>query len=129
MAKMTQTEVFERTIAILADADITEEECTELTDFYSKKIEMLANKAEKAKAKAAEKTPEPDELMDIVKDILSKDLQTAEQIASQITVDGEAVSRQKVSARLTKLTKMNVAVKGEVLNEETGKKYAGYRLA
>lgn len=128
MAKMTKVQAFTTLIDILDGTEVSEEVNQTLRDFLTAQIEYAENKAEKAKERKANKPVEPDELLDVVKSLLTDELQTAAQIAEQIVVDGEPVSRAKVSARLTKLAKAGVAEKGEVVVEETGKKYAAYKI-
>ena len=65
---------------------------------------LLANKAAKAKAKAAEKKAEGDELRDAVEAVLTDEFQTIADIAAQI--EGEDVTVAKVTYRLGALVRL-----------------------
>jgi hypothetical protein len=126
MTKMTMKE-FYNTVKVMADA--TEE----MIAICDKQIAALDAKAEKAKAKRAEKKAEGDALTDVVKSLLTDELQLSDAIAAQIVgEDGEAISRQKVDYRLRTLVANGIAVKEDVKVEKAdGKtsKRVAYRLA
>ena len=126
MTKMTMKE-FYNTVKTMADA--TEE----MIAICDKQIAALDAKAEKAKAKRAEKKAEGDALTDVVKSLLTDELQLSDAIAAQIIgEDGEAISRQKVDYRLRTLVANGIAVKEDVKVEKAdGKtsKRVAYRLA
>lgn len=118
---------FYNTVKTMADA--TEE----MIAICDKQIAALDKKAEKAKAKRAEKKAEGDALTDVVKSLLTDELQLSDAIAAQIIgEDGEAISRQKVDYRLRTLVANGIAVKEDVKVEKAdGKtsKRVAYRLA
>ena len=118
MEKMTKTQMFEMIKDMLADnADVVA--------FCDAQIEALANKAAKAKAKAAEKRAAGDELYAIVVSCLSNEGQTREDILAKI--DGEDLSVAKIGARLTQAIKNGVAVKDSIKGD--GKNKTVYTLA
>lgn len=126
MTKMTMKE-FYNTVKTMTDA--TEE----MIAICDKQIAALDAKAEKAKAKRAEKKAEGDALTDVVKSLLTDELQLSDAIAAQIIgEDGESISRQKVDYRLRTLVANGIAVKEDVKVEKAdGKtsKRVAYRLA
>ena len=98
----------------------------ELIEFIDKQIEAIETKAEKAKEKAAEKKANGDELREVVQSVLTGEYQTIDAIASQI--NGEDVTKAKITARLTSLVKAGLATKSDLRNEETGKTQKAYKL-
>lgn len=107
-------------------ADIESEVKDELLAFVEKQVEMIENKAEKAKARAAEKKAAGDELRGVIKSILTNEFQTADAITSQI--DDEDVTRAKVIARLGQLVKNGEAEKTDVKTEDN-RTVKAYKLA
>ena len=97
----------------------------ELLAFVEKQVEMIENKAEKAKARAAEKKAEGDALRDAVQAVLTEEYQTINDIASQ--VEGEEITKAKITARLTSLVKNGLAEKADVKTED-GKTVKAYKL-
>ena len=83
-----------------------------LIEFVQTEAAALGNKAAKAKAKAAERKTEVDELGQVVLSLLTAEPQTRDQITAQI--EGEDVTVAKVGARLKKLFDLNLASKVEV---------------
>ena len=76
--------------------------------YCNKKIEQAETKAAKAKEKRAEKAAEADELIEKVKNALTDEFQTGQDIADAIgTTKGKAVNR------LSKLVAEGVAEKAE----------------
>lgn len=98
----------------------------ELTAFIEKEIASIESKAEKAKEKAAEKKANGDELREVVQSVLTEEYQTIDAIVSQI--EGEDITKAKITARLTSLVKAGIATKTDVKNEETGKLNKAYKL-
>lgn len=98
----------------------------ELIKFIDKQIEAIETKAEKAKEKAAEKKANGDELREVVQSVLTNEYQTIDAITSQI--NGEDVTKAKITARLTSLVKAGLATKSDLRNEETGKTQKAYKL-
>ena len=122
--KVTKKENYEMLLEIVENSN--SEIKAELVEFITKQIESIDAKAAKAKEKAAEKRAEGDELRAAVKSVLTDELQTAEMILGQI--EGEELTKAKITARLTQLIKAGEAVKEEVKTEE-GKKVMAYKLA
>ena len=121
--KITKREMF---VAIAEKYALTEEE----REFIEKEIAALDRKAVKAKEAAAKKKEEADELMEAVQAVLTHDFQTLGDIAAQI--EGEDVSVAKITSRMTKLVKAQIAVKEDIsVVGEDGKKSKkkAYKLA
>jgi hypothetical protein len=118
MEKMTKKEMYTLIAETCADnADIVA--------FCDAEIARLDAKAEKAKAKAAEKKAIGDELYATIVGVLTNELQTAEDVLAQI--DGEDLTVAKVRARLSQAVKNGVAKKESVKIE--GKAKVHYALA
>ncbi len=125
--KLTKRDKFEMLKEIVR-GDVNIEMTTEqadLIDFLNAQIVAIDTKAEKAKARSAEKKANGDELRDVVQTILTEDYQTIDAIVAQI--EGEDVTKAKVTARLTSLVKNGLAEKEDVKDEE-GRKLKAYRL-
>ena len=115
--KITKKMMFEEVIAMAEAAGRTD-----IVEFAEKEIVALDKKAAKAKETAAKKRAESDELMEVVKSLLTDEFQTLGDIAAQI--EGEDITVAKVTARMTKLVKSGCAVKEEVSVEGAdGKKH------
>lgn len=99
----------------------------DLLTFIEKEITLIDSKAEKAKARAAEKRAAGDELREAVQSVLTGDYQVIDDIVGQI--EGEEITKAKITARLTQLVKAGIAEKADVKNEETGKTQKAYKLA
>ena len=95
----------------------------DIFDYVETTIAQLAQKAAKAKERAAEKKAEGDALRDLVQGALTDEYQTIADIAAQIDVEG--VTPAKVTARLTQLVKAGLANK-EQMKLEDGRKVMGY---
>lgn len=121
--KVTKAMMFEavREVVEASDAEMK----TEMVEFIDKQLEQLAAKAEKAKARAAEKKVAGDELREVVKSVLTDEFQTIDAITAQIV--GEDVTKAKVTARLTQLIKSEEAVKEQV--KAGSRKVMAYKLA
>ena len=122
--KITKRDNYEELSTIVAESDSEIKE--ELLAFIEKEIASIDAKAEKAKAKAAEKKANGDELRDIVQSLLTDELQTADAILAQI--NGEDLTIAKIRARLTQLVNAGIAVKEDVKNSEN-KTQKAYKLA
>ena len=125
--KLTKRDKFEMLKEIVR-GDVNVEMTTEqadLIDFLNAQIVAIDTKAEKAKARSAEKKANGDELRDVVQAILTEDYQTIDAIVAQI--EGEDVTKAKVTARLTSLVKNGLAEKEDIKDEE-GRKLKAYRL-
>lgn len=115
-------EIVENSVAATEEA---ESQKNMLLDFIDKRIEELDNKAEKAKERAEKKKNEADELKDVVYNVLTDQYQTADAILSQI--EGEDLTKAKITARLTKLFKEGLIEK--TLVKEDSRKITAYRIA
>lgn len=123
MEKIIKKDYYEMLKGIVENS--TSEIKEDLIIFIEKEITSIENKAEKAKAKAAEKKANGDELREIVQSILTPELQTADSIVTQI--EGEDITKAKVVARLTQLIKAGIATKEEVKTDDN-KKVMAYKL-
>lgn len=127
--KITKKDVLTAITALVSDEDsvqVGEVVVTgaDIADYVKKTIEQIENKASKAKERAAEKKSEGDELRKAVADVLTEELQTAEDILDQI--DMEEVTKSKVVARLTALIKDGFARKEQI--KVDSRKVMGYAL-
>ena len=125
--KLTKRDKFEMLKEIVrgdVNVEMTVEQA-ELVEFLNAQIVAIDTKAEKAKARSAEKKANGDELRDVVQSILTEDYQTIDAIVAQI--EGEDVTKAKVTARLTSLVKNGLAEKEDVKDEE-GRKLKAYKL-
>lgn len=125
--KVTKREKFEMLKEIIrgdVNVEMTVEQA-ELIDFLDAQIVAIDTKAEKAKVRNAEKKANGDELRDVVQAILTEEYQTIDAIVAQI--EGEDVTKAKVTARLTSLVKNGLAEKEDVKDEE-GRKLKAYKL-
>lgn len=101
-----------------------------IVEFCDKEMATLANRAEKAKERAAEKRAQGDELQVAVLNALTDEFATRDEITARI--EGEDVTVAKVGYRLTQLVKNGQAEKGEanVPNDEgKTRKVSVYKLA
>ena len=125
--KITKREKFEMLKEIIrgdVNVEMTVEQA-ELIDFLDAQIVAIDTKAEKAKARNAEKKANGDELRDVVQTILTDEFQTIDAIVAQI--EGEEITKAKVTARLTSLVNNGIAEKADVKDEE-GRKLKAYKL-
>lgn len=121
--KITKVEYFAMIKDIVLASD--EDNVTELVEFIDAQVEQLNAKAQKAKARAAEKKAQGDELREAVQSVLTGEYQDIDSVMAQI--EGEDLTRAKISARLTQLVKAGIAEKDQQKNDE-GKKCMVYRL-
>ena len=120
--KMTKKEMFGLLLELLETAEVAERE--ELKNFVAHEIEMIENKAEKAKTYKRKKAA------DVLKEqIYTKldvlEFRTIHDIVSDFN-DAD-ITAAKVSARLTSLVKEGLAIKEEIKIEN--RKLMGYKLA
>ena len=120
--KMTKAMWFEEIKAVVEASDV--EAKAEMVEFIDAEMALLAAKAEKAKERAAAKKVEGDELREVVKAVLTDEFQAIDAIVAQI--DGEDVTKAKVTARLTQLVKAEMAEKEQV--KVGDRKVMAYRL-
>lgn len=121
--KLTKKDYYGMLKEIVLTSDVDNKE--ELEAFIDKQIEIIDNKAEKAKERAAEKKAEGDELRAAIKSVLTEDYQSADDILAQL--EGEDLSKAKIIARLTQLVNNGDAEKAQAKAED-GKKFMTYRL-
>ena len=122
--KMTKKDYFNAMKEIIEGTD--SEIKGELIYFIESQIASIDNKAEKAKERAAAKKAEGDALREAVKAVLTSELQTADDILSQL--DGEDLTIAKVRARLTQLVNLGEAEKADIKTEDNKTKKA-YKIA
>ena len=120
--KMTKKEMFGLLLGLLETAEVAERD--ELKNFVAHEIEMIENKAEKAKTYKRKKTA------DVLKEqVYTKldvlEFRTIHDIVSDFN-DAD-ITAAKVSARLTSLVKEGLAIKEEIKIEN--RKLMGYKLA
>ena len=108
--KMTKMEKFQAIEEILNTVE--GENVDMLIEFVQNERAALANKAAKAKAKAAEKKTEIDELGNVVMSVLNGEPKTRDEVFA--LVEFEDATLAKVGARLTKLVDAGLVVKSEV---------------
>jgi hypothetical protein len=123
MEKMTKAMWFEQVKAVVEASDA--EQKAEMVEFIDAQMAALAAKAEKAKERAAAKKAEGDELRAVVKACLTDEFQAIDDIVAKI--EGEDVTKAKVTARLTQLVKTEEAVKEQV--KVGDRKVMAYKLA
>ena len=121
--KTTKRDYYEMLKEIVLNANV--EGATELVEFIDKQISLIDSKAEKAKARNAEKKANGDELREAVQNVLTDEFQTIDAIVSQI--EGEEITKAKITARLTSLVKNGIAEKTDVKDDE-GRKLKAYKL-
>lgn len=126
--KITKKDNYLKIREIVENSTVATEEAEDqknmLVNFIDKRIEELDNKAEKAKERAEKKKNEADELKDVVYNVLTDQYQTADAILSQI--EGEDLTKAKITARLTKLFKEGLIEK--TLVKEDSRKITAYRI-
>ena len=120
--KMTKKEMFGLLLGLLETAEVAERD--ELKNFVAHEIEMIENKAEKAKTYKRKKTA------DVLKEqIYTKldvlEFRTIHDIVSDF--NDANITAAKVSARLTSLVKEGLVIKEEIKIEN--RKLMGYKLA
>ena len=122
--KVTKRENFEAIIAVLNDAGRED-----LAKVVAHEIELLDNKAAKAKAKAAEKKTEGDALRNAVQAVLTDEFCTIADITAK--VEGEDITSAKVQFRLNALVNAGIAAKEQITVGEgdSKRKLMGYKLA
>ena len=123
MEKMTKAMRFEQVKAVIEASDVEQKD--EMIEFIDAQIAVLAAKAEKAKERAAARKAEGDELRAVVKACLTDEFQPIDDIVAKI--DGEDVTKAKVTAILTQLVKTEEAVKEQI--KVGDRKVMAYKLA
>ena len=121
--KVTKRDYYEMLKEIVLNVNV--EGATELVEFIDKQVSLIDSKAEKAKVRNAEKKANGDELREVVQNVLTDEFQTIDAIVSQI--EGEEITKAKITARLTSLVKNGIAEKTDVKDDE-GRKLKAYKL-
>ena len=121
--KITKRDNFNAIIEVLTSAGRED-----LAAVIAHEIELLDNKAAKAKATAAKKKVEGDALRDAVEAVLTDELQTIADVTAK--VEGEDVTTSKVQYRLNALVSAEIAVKEQITvgEGETKRKLMAYKL-
>jgi hypothetical protein len=100
----------------------------EVIAFCENEIALLDKKAEKAKARAAAKRAEGDELTDAVLAALTDELTPIGDSTEKVAFEGE-ISNAKVEYRLNQLVNRGDAVTEQVIVGEDKRKLQAYKLA
>ena len=122
--KMTKTMWYEAIREVVEKCD--HEQKAEMIEFIDKQINYLIEKKQAAAERAEKKRAEGDALRDAVEKVLTDELQSIDAITAQ--VEGEDVTKAKVTARLSQLVKAEIATK-DMIKEESGRKVTAYKLA
>ena len=121
--KVTKKDWYAQIRAVVEASDNEQKEG--ILGFIDHEVELLEAKAAKAAERAASKKADGDELRNAVQAVLTDELQTIDAITAQI--DGEDITKAKVTARLTQLVKAGVATKDMVKTKDS-RKVAAYKL-
>lgn len=121
--KITKKDWYAQIRAVVEASDNEQKEG--ILGFIDHEVELLEAKAAKAAERAASKKADGDELRNAVQAVLTDELQTIDAITAQI--EGEEITKAKVTARLTQLVKAEVAVK-DMVKTEDGRKVTAYKL-
>ena len=124
--KITKKENFTEIAAFL-----TEVGKNEWADVINHEIELLDNKAAKAKATAAKKKTEGDALTAAVEAVLTDELTTIKDITDKVEFDDFDGSQAKVQYRLNTLVANGKAYKEQITvgEGESRRKLMAYRIA
>lgn len=122
--KMTKVEYY-GVLRAFVEGSGTIEDTDDMLAFIDTQVAQIEAKAVKAKERAASRRAEGDELRDAVQAVLTSEYQTLDDIVPQI--EGEDISRAKISARMTQLVRLGVAEKEPVKGAD-GRKAMAYRL-
>jgi len=132
MEKMTKAMYFEviRGIVEGLDAEAFPEGvgADDVLDFIDRQVELLDKRAAASKERAAKKRAASDELTELIYTMIfeAEDFITADEIVEKI--GDEEVTKNKVTARVSKLVKAGRVAKEQVKLED-GKKRMAYRIA
>lgn len=121
--KVTKKDWYAQIRAVVEASDNEQKEG--ILGFINHEVELLEAKAAKAAERAASKKADGDELRNAVQAVLTDELQTIDAITAQI--EGEDITKAKVTARLTQLVKAGVATK-DMVKTEDGRKVTAYKL-
>lgn len=100
----------------------------DVLDFIDRQVELLDKRAAASKERAAKKRAASDELTELIYTMIfeAEDFITADEIVEKI--DDEEVTKNKVTARVSKLVKAGRVAKEQVKLED-GKKRMAYKVA
>lgn len=121
--KVTKKDWYAQIRAVVEASDNEQKEG--ILGFIDHEVELLEAKAAKAAERAASKKADGDELRNAVQAVLTDELQTIDAITAQ--VEGEDITKAKVTARLTQLVKAGAAAK-DMVKTEDGRKVTAYKL-
>lgn len=121
--KVTKKDWYAQIRAVVEASDNEQKEG--ILGFIDHEVKLLEAKAAKAAERAASKKADGDELRNAVQAVLTDELQTIDAITAQI--EGEDITKAKVTARLTQLVKAGVATK-DMVKTEDGRKVTAYKL-
>lgn len=124
--KVTKKEWYAEIRKIVEAADVENKDGA--LEFIDNQVKLLEAKAAKAQENAAKKKADGDNLREAVYNVLTTELQTIDQITEQVVIEGEDITRNKVTARLTQLVKADMAVKDTVKTDD-GRKVTAYKVA
>lgn len=132
MEKMTKAMYFEVIRGIVeglgAEAFPEGVSADDVLDFIDRQVELLDKRAAASKERAAKKRAASDELTELIYTMIfeAEDFITADDIVEKI--GDEEVTKNKVTARVSKLIKAGRVAKEQVKLED-GKKRMAYRIA
>lgn len=132
MEKMTKAMYFEVIRGIVeglgAEAFPEGVDANDVLDFIDRQVELLDKRAAASKERAAKKRAASDELTELIYTMIfeAEDFITADEIVEKI--GDEEVTKNKVTARVSKLVKAGRVAKEQVKLED-GKKRMAYRIA
>lgn len=123
--KVTKKEWYAEIRKIVEAADVENRDGA--LEFIDNQVRLLEAKAAKAQENAAKKKAKGDELREAVYAVLTTELQSIDQITEQVVLEGEDVTKAKVTARLTQLVKADMAAKDSIKTDD-GRKVTAYKL-
>lgn len=123
--KKTKAMYFAELREIILNTIMEQDDQDELIEFIDKQLETLEKRKAAAAERAEKKRAASDAMSDAILAQISEDLVTVDDIVAAL--DDEAVTRNKVTARLGKLVKAGTIVKEAVRVD--GNKRMAYRLA
>lgn len=124
--KKTKVMYFAELKDMVMEAENIENELRdELVNFIDKQVETIEKRKVAAAARAEKKKAEADALTDEIFALMTEEFMTADEIVDAL--DNEDVTRNKVTARLSKLINAGKVVKETIKVE--GKKKMAYKLA
>ena len=123
--KKTKAMYFEELSEIILNTIMEQDDQDELIEFIDKQLETLERRKAAAAERAEKKRAASDAMSDAILAQIGEELVTVDDIVAAL--DDEAVTRNKVTARLGKLVKAGTIVKEAVRVD--GNKRMAYRLA